>query len=106
MLTMFDFNGVLPDRVNVREVGPRDGLQIERPISTGQKIALLEALVATGVGRIEATSFVSPRAVPALADAEEIAGTLACWPHVSWSALVASSGGTARALAAGVTNLE
>jgi hydroxymethylglutaryl-CoA lyase len=103
---MFDFMDKLPDRVNVREVGPRDGLQIERPISTERKIAMLEALVATGVGRIEATSFVSPRAVPALADAEEVAGTLARWPQVTWSALVASSRGTTRALAAGVTHLE
>jgi hypothetical protein len=52
------------------------------------------------------TSFVSPRAVPALANAEQIAGTLSRWPQVTWSALVASSRGTARALAAGVTHLE
>jgi hydroxymethylglutaryl-CoA lyase len=97
---------VLPEAVNVREVGPRDGLQIERPISTEDKIAMLEALVATGVRRIEATSFVSPRAVPALADAEQIAETLGRWPQVTWSALVASPRGTARALAAGITQLE
>ena len=96
----------LPARVSVREVGPRDGLQIEPVISTEHKIAMLEALVATGVGRIEATSFVSPRAVPALADAERVADALGRWPQVTWSALVASSRGTARALAAGVTHLE
>jgi len=98
--------GRLPARANVREVGPRDGLQIEPAIRTEHKIAMLEALAATGVGRIEATSFVSPRAVPALADAEEVAGVLGRWPQVTWSALVASSRGTARALAAGVTHLE
>lgn len=97
---------VLPDAVNIREVGPRDGLQIERPISTEKKIAMLEALAATGVRRIEATSFVSPRAVPALADAEQIAELLGRWPQVTWSALVASPRGTMRALAAGVTHLE
>jgi len=96
----------LPARVNVREVGPRDGLQIEPVISTERKIAMLEALVATGVSRIEATSFVSPRAVPALADAEQVAEALQRWPQVIWSALVASSRGTARALAAGITHLE
>jgi hydroxymethylglutaryl-CoA lyase len=97
---------VLPDAVNIREVGPRDGLQIEQPISTEKKIAMLKAIVATGVRRIEATSFVSPRAVPALADAEEVAETLGRWPQVTWSALVASPRGTARALRAGVTHLE
>jgi hydroxymethylglutaryl-CoA lyase len=59
----------LPAAVDIREVGPRDGLQIEAPISTEAKLSLLRALVATGVRRIEATAFVSPRAVPALADA-------------------------------------
>jgi hydroxymethylglutaryl-CoA lyase len=97
---------VLPDAVSVREVGPRDGLQIERPISTEKKIAMLEAIVATGVRRIEATSFVSPRTVPALADAERVAETLGRWPQVTWSALVASPRGTARALAAGIMHLE
>ena len=56
----------LPTRVDIREVGPRDGLQIEAPISTDEKIRLVTALVATGVQRIEATAFVSPRAVPAM----------------------------------------
>ena len=103
---MIDFHESLPGAVSIREVGPRDGLQIEQTISTGQKTAMLEALVATGVSRIEATSFVSPRAVPALADAEQVAGMLGRWPQVTWSALVASSRGTGRALATGVTSLE
>ena len=62
-----------PSSVDVREVGPRDGLQIEAPISTADKIRLLDRLVATGVRRIEATSFVSPTAVPSLADAAQVA---------------------------------
>ncbi|MBF6175347.1 hydroxymethylglutaryl-CoA lyase [Nocardia blacklockiae] len=92
--------------VDIREVGPRDGLQIERPLPTAAKLEFLEALVATGVRRIEATSFVSPRAVPALADAEQVAAQLHRWPRVEFSALVAGLGGVRRALAAGMTRLE
>jgi hydroxymethylglutaryl-CoA lyase len=96
----------LPPSVSIREVGPRDGLQIEQPIPTAAKLDVLAALSTTGVRRIEATSFVSPRAVPALADAEQVAAALARWPDITWSALVASIRGAERALAAGVTNLE
>lgn len=92
--------------VDIREVGPRDGLQIEDPISTDAKLEFIDALVATGVRRIEVTSFVSPRAVPALADAEAVAAQLNRWPGVSFSALVAGMGGVKRALAAGVKRLE
>lgn len=96
----------LPERVEIREVGPRDGLQIEEPLSTADKIRLLDALVATGVRRIEATAFVSPRAVPSMADAEEVAAYVAGVPGVEWSALVASPGGARRAVAAGLTTIE
>jgi hydroxymethylglutaryl-CoA lyase len=96
----------LPRAVAVREVGLRDGLQIEAPVPTADKLAMLAALAATGVSRIEATSFVSARAVPALADAEQIAVALGQWPHITWSALVASTRGAERAVASGVTNLE
>jgi hydroxymethylglutaryl-CoA lyase len=96
----------LPLSVSIREVGPRDGLQIEQPIPTAAKLDMLAALTATGVRRIEATSFVSPRAVPALADAEQVASALGRWPDITWSALVASTRGVRRALDAGVTNLE
>ena len=92
--------------VSVREVGPRDGLQIEQPVPTDRKLELLRALVATGVPRIEATAFVSPRAVPSMADAEAVAGLLGEFDGVTWSALVAGVGGAKRALAAGVTDLE
>ena len=67
---MNDFDLVLPAAVDVREVGMRDGLQLEDPLPLADKLAMLEALVATGVRRIEVTSFVSPKAVPALADAD------------------------------------
>ncbi|MFC9549290.1 hydroxymethylglutaryl-CoA lyase [Rhodococcus sp. NPDC056960] len=92
--------------VDIREVGPRDGLQNEKPIPTAAKLELIDALAATGVGRIEVTSFVSPRAIPALADAEAVAAHLDRWPQVTFSALVAGLGGVRRALAAGLTRLE
>ncbi len=96
----------LPSHVDVREVGARDGLQIEEPLPTEAKIRLLRALVATGVQRIEATAFVSPRAVPAMADAEEIAAFVRTVPDVDWSGLVASPGGARRAVAAGLSAIE
>ncbi|MDT2007868.1 hydroxymethylglutaryl-CoA lyase [Rhodococcus opacus] len=92
--------------VDIREVGPRDGLQIETPIPTAAKLELVDALAATGVRRMEVTSFVSPRAIPALADAEAVAAHLDRWPRVTFSALVAGLGGARRALAAGLTRLE
>ncbi|MBA8793038.1 hydroxymethylglutaryl-CoA lyase [Friedmanniella endophytica] len=95
-----------PAAVDVREVALRDGLQIEQPISTGAKIELLEAIVATGVRRIEATAFVSPRAVPAMADAEEVATHALGIDGVEWSALVASPGGARRAVDAGLRTIE
>ena len=96
----------LPLAVSVREVGPRDGLQIEAPLTTAHKLKLLKALVATGVPRIEATAFVSPRAVPSLSDAAQVAAALGQFPGVQWSALVANAKGARRAVAAGVRDVE
>ncbi|QNG36577.1 hydroxymethylglutaryl-CoA lyase [Geodermatophilaceae bacterium NBWT11] len=96
----------LPRNVDVREVGLRDGLQIEAPIPLAAKVAMLEALVATGVQRIEVTSFVSPKAVPALADADELAAQLHRFPGVHFSALVANLRGAQRAVDAGIPHLE
>src|SRR3954447_26335675 len=101
-----DFDLVLPTSVDVREVGMRDGLQLEDPVPLEAKLEMLEALVATGVRRIEATSFVSPKAVPALADADQVAAELSRWGAVLWSALVANARGATRAVDAGVANLE
>lgn len=92
--------------VSIREVGPRDGLQNESPITTAAKLRVIEALVVGGAQRIEATSFVSPAAVPALADAAEVAIALARWPEVEWSALVANVRGVERAIDCGLTRLE
>ncbi len=103
---MNEFDLVLPAEVDVREVGMRDGLQLEAPVPLEAKLEMLEALVATGVRRIEATSFVSPKAVPALADADRVAAELDRWPGVHWSALVANQRGAVRAVDAGVADLE
>ncbi len=96
----------LPAGIDIREVGMRDGLQLEDPVSLDHKLAMLDALVATGVRRIEVTSFVSPKAVPAMADADELAKHLGDWSGVHFSALVANSRGAVRAIDAGLANLE
>jgi hydroxymethylglutaryl-CoA lyase len=96
----------LPSHVDIREVGMRDGLQIETPVSTDDKVRLVKALVATGVRRIEATAFVSPRAVPAMADAEQVAEYVQSIPGVEWSALVASPNGAKRAVGTGLRTIE
>jgi hydroxymethylglutaryl-CoA lyase len=101
-----EFDLVLPTAVDVREVGMRDGLQLEAPVPLAAKLEMLEALIATGVRRIEATSFVSPKAVPALADADQVAAELSRWGNVHWSALVANPRGAVRAVDAGVAHLE
>jgi hydroxymethylglutaryl-CoA lyase len=84
----------------------RDGLQLEAPVPLDAKLAMLDAIVATGVRRVEVTSFVSPKAVPALADADAVAAELGRWPGVHFSALVANTRGAVRAIDAGVANLE
>ncbi len=103
---MNEFDLVLPTAVDVREVGMRDGLQLEDPLPLAAKLQMLEALVATGVRRIEVTSFVSPRAVPALADADQLAAELHRFDGVHFSALVANPRGAVRAVDAGLTSLE
>ncbi|MGI5212545.1 hydroxymethylglutaryl-CoA lyase [Plantactinospora sp. CA-290183] len=96
----------MPRAVSIREVGPRDGLQNEDPIPTDGKIRLLDALSATGVRRIEAVSFVHPKAIPQMADADEVWQRASRAPGVRYSALVPNSRGAQRALAAGFTEIE
>ena len=96
----------LPVSVDIREVGLRDGLQLEAPVPLDAKLAMIAAIAATGIRRVEATAFVSPRAVPAMADADKVAEQLHRWPGVRWSALVASPNGARRAIAAGFTEIE
>ncbi|MEE6311160.1 hydroxymethylglutaryl-CoA lyase [Plantactinospora veratri] len=96
----------MPAAVSIREVGPRDGLQNEEPVSTEGKVRLLELLGSTGVRRIEAVSFVHPKAIPQMADADEVWARAAKAPEVRYSALVPNSRGAQRALAAGFTEIE
>jgi hydroxymethylglutaryl-CoA lyase len=89
--------------VTIVEVGPRDGLQNEaRTVSTAAKIAFIEALAAAGLPVVEATSFVSPTAVPQLADADEVMRSIRRCPGVRYPVLVPNERGFDRALAAGV----
>lgn len=91
-----------PDPVRIVEVGPRDGLQNEKQvIATAVKIELIEKLAATGLGTVEATSFVSPRWVPQLADGDQVMAGLRRQPGVRYPVLVPNLKGLENALAAG-----
>ena len=84
--------------ITLREVGLRDGLQAEeRVLSTGEKLTLLRALAPTGLRRLEVTSFVHPRAIPQLADAEAFLAGAEKPPGQVWSALVPNGRGAQRA---------
>jgi hydroxymethylglutaryl-CoA lyase len=96
----------LPASISLREVGPRDGLQNEAPVSTEAKVELLDALSATGVRRIEAVSFVSPKAIPQMADADDVWAGIARNADVRYSALVPNLRGAQRALEAGFREIE
>lgn len=96
----------LPTHVDIRDVSLRDGLQIEDPIPLAAKLELLAAVAATGVREMEATAFVSPSKVPALADAAELAAELVNFDGIEFSALVASPNGAKRAIAAGLHSIE
>lgn len=98
--------GNMPGFVSIREVGPRDGLQNEEPIPTEAKVRLLDALSRTGVRRIEAVSFVHPKAIPQMADADEVWRRAERTEGVRYSALVPNTRGAHRALAAGFTEIE
>jgi hydroxymethylglutaryl-CoA lyase len=90
-------------RVQIVEVGPRDGLQNEAvTVSTDAKIAYIEALIAAGATRIEATSFVHPRLVPQMADAEQVMARVPRRAGVSYAGLVLNRRGLERGLAAGI----
>jgi isopropylmalate/homocitrate/citramalate synthase len=96
----------LPERVTICEVGPRDGLQNEAVnVPTSDKIRFVELLAAAGFADIEVTSFVSPKAVPQLADAEAVMAGLTVVPHCRYIALVPNARGLDRALAAGLSGI-
>lgn len=92
----------MSDFVRIVEVGPRDGLQNEKQqVATADKIALIDRLSATGLRTIEATSFVSPKWVPQLADAAEVMAGIQRRPGIAYPVLVPNEQGYERALAAG-----
>ncbi|WP_039033741.1 MULTISPECIES: hydroxymethylglutaryl-CoA lyase [Shewanella] len=92
---------MLPPKVSLFEVGPRDGLQNETSVSTQAKIALVEALADAGVKRIEAASFVSPKWVPQMADSGEVLRGISRRTGVCYSALTPNLKGLELALDAG-----
>jgi hydroxymethylglutaryl-CoA lyase len=94
------------ERVEIFEVGPRDGLQNEkRLIPTVDKIALVDALSAAGFSRIEVASFVSPKWVPQMADGAEVLAGITRAPGVRYAALVPNMKGFEAAVAAGVDEI-
>jgi hydroxymethylglutaryl-CoA lyase len=96
----------LPARATVTEVGPRDGLQNEKEVvSTEAKVAFVEALADAGLKEIEVSSFVSPKWIPQLADAEEVFRRLRRRDGVVYAALVPNEKGMERALACGVKKI-
>jgi hydroxymethylglutaryl-CoA lyase len=93
----------LPPRVTLCEVGTRDGFQIEPEfIGTDEKIEVVDLLSAAGVPRIEVTSFVHPKAIPQLRDAEQVMARIRRRPGTRYAALVPNDKGAARAVDAGV----
>src|SRR3712207_3820441 len=89
----------LPKHVEIHEEGPREGFQIEPgPISTEDKIRLIEALAETGLGHIQACSFVNPRLVPGWADAEAVIAGFTPKEGVHYTALWFNENGLRRAL--------
>ena len=96
----------MSDFVRIVEVGPRDGLQNEKqPVSTADKVALIDRLSATGLRSIEATSFVSPRWVPQLADAADVLAGITRQPGIAYPVLVPNLQGYQRARAAGANEV-
>ena len=97
----------LPRRVTIREVGPRDGLQNEDVVlPSAAKIQLIDALSTTGLREIEAASFVHPRYVPQMADAEAVFSGIRRIPGIVYSAIAPNAVGARRALAAGADAVQ
>ena len=95
------------DRIHIHDVALRDGLQIEPVfVPTADKVRLCNALSRTGLDKIEVTSFTSPKAIPALADAAEVMQRIERVPGVSYAALVPNTRGAERALICGVDEIN
>jgi hydroxymethylglutaryl-CoA lyase len=106
-----DLFAKVPDAVNIYEVSPRDGLQNEgATVPLSGKLRLIDALVASGLKKVEITSFVSPRWIPQLADADELAEVIQtsrakAHPEVGFTALCPNAKGLERAKAAGMKEI-
>lgn len=97
----------MPDTIRIIDVSPRDGLQNEAVLlSTEDKVELIAQLTSAGVTAVEATSFVHPRRVPAMADAEAVMASLSRRPGVSYIGLALNERGLERAIAAGCTEVN
>jgi hydroxymethylglutaryl-CoA lyase len=102
-----DTGNGLPSHVTIVEVGPRDGLQREkRLISTDEKVELIQSLSAAGLKRIQVTSFVHPKLVPQMADAEELLSRIPKKPDVIYSGLALNLKGVERAQNAGISHID
>src|ERR1700687_5289822 len=95
-----------PATVEIREVGPRDGLQNEAPVPVVERIRLIDALAGTSRKRIEAAAFVSPTAIPPMAGSEAVMAGIERRPGIVYSALVPNAKGAERAIAARADELE
>jgi hydroxymethylglutaryl-CoA lyase len=95
-----------PPAVEIREVGPRDGLQNEAPVAIDARVRLIDALSRTGLRRIEAASFVRDEAIPPMAGSDQVMAQIERRPGVVYSALVPNPKGAERALAAHADELE
>ncbi|MGH2746456.1 MAG: hydroxymethylglutaryl-CoA lyase [Actinomycetota bacterium] len=96
-----------PSSVRIREVGPRDGIQSEKAqVTTADKVRFIDALSSTGLRYIEAVSFVSPKAIPQMADAREVWAGLNRNPAVFYSALVPNGKGAETAAEVGVDGMQ
>jgi hydroxymethylglutaryl-CoA lyase len=97
----------LPQRVHITEEGPREGFQIEKgPIATSRKIELIDALSETGLTRIQVVSFVNPKLVPGMADAEQVVAGMRRVPGVAYLGLWLNERGLERARATGRLDIE
>jgi hydroxymethylglutaryl-CoA lyase len=91
-----------PSSIHISEEGPREGFQFEKgPIATARKVELIDALSHTGLDHIQIVSFVNPKAVPGMADAEEVVKTISPAPGVAYTGLWLNDKGFERALATG-----
>ena len=92
----------LPRKIQINEEGPREGFQFEKgPIATARKIALIDSLSETGLNQIQVASFVNPRTVPGMADADDVVRGFARQPGIRYTALWLNEKGLQRALASG-----